>query len=84
MFSIPFYFVLLAYLLYLAIFFIFSFANVYHIYSTGTFTVPAIIITAIVSFACVGILIVTLMNVATINWNTAVVFFGPGGIISFE
>ncbi len=84
MFSIPFYFILIAYFLYLAIFLIFSIANVYHIYASGTFTFPAIAVTTIVSLICVAILFVTFMNVASINWGTVIVFFGPGGILSFE
>lgn len=84
MFSIPFYFILIAYFLYLAIFFLFSIANVYHIYSTGTFTFPAIAVTSIVSAICVAILFLTFTNLVGINWSATVEFFGPGGIISFQ
>lgn len=84
MFSIPFYFVLIAYFIFLAIFFLFSAANVYHIYSTGTFTFPSIAVTTLVSALCILILFVTFTNLISVNWNTSLVFFGPSGIISFQ
>ena len=84
MFSIPFYFILVAYFIFLAIFFLFSTANVYHIYSTGTFTIPAVLVTTIVSALCVVILFGTFTNIISVNWNALVVFFGPGSIVSFQ
>lgn len=84
MFSIPLYFILVAYFIFLAIFFLFSAANVYHIYSTGTFTFPAIGVTAIVSAFCVLILFITFTNLISVNWDASLVFFGPSGIISFQ
>ncbi len=85
MFSFPFYFILIAYFLYLAIFLIFSAANVYHIYSTGTFTMPAIIVTSITSILCILILALTFTNLIGINWDTLIVFLGPSGdLITFE
>lgn len=84
MFSIPFYFILVAYFIFLGIFFLFSAANVYHIYSTGTFTLPAITITSIVSALCILILFATFTNIISVNWSAVVVFFGPGGIVSFQ
>ncbi len=84
MFSIPFYFILIAYFIYLAIFFIFSSVNVYHIYSTGTFTIPAMIVTSVVSILCVLILFATFTSLMAVNWDAVMVFFGPAGFITFE
>jgi len=84
MLSFPFFFILIAYFIFLVVFFIFSGANVYHIYSTGTFTLPALAVTAIVSFACVSILALTFSNLIGLDWNTTIVLFSDIGIISFQ
>lgn len=84
MFSIPLYFILVLYFIFLAIFLIFSAANVYHVYSTGTFTLPSLTITTLVSAFCVFILFVTFTNLIGVNWNAEALFFGPAGVISFQ
>ncbi|MDQ5931400.1 MAG: hypothetical protein QG607_101 [Patescibacteria group bacterium] len=84
MFSIPLYFILVLYFIFLAIFFVFSAANVYHVYSTGTFTIPSLTITTLVSAFCVFVLFITFTNLIAINWSTSILFFGPAGVISFQ
>ncbi|MCX6781364.1 MAG: hypothetical protein NT003_04625 [Candidatus Magasanikbacteria bacterium] len=82
--NFPFYYILFAYLIFLAIFFIFSFANISHLYATGTFTLPAFAVTSIVSIWCVLILGATLVSLANVNWNTTVVLLGPAGFVTFQ
>lgn len=82
--SIPFVILLVLYAIFLLIFFIFSAANVYHLYHTGTFTFPAIVVTIITALWCVLVLLATIPVIMSVDWNAAVVFFGPGGAITFE
>lgn len=84
MLTFPFFFILIAYVIFLIIFFIFSGANVYHIYSTGTFTLPALAVTTLVSFVCVSILALTYVNLIGLDWNISVVLFSDLGFISFQ
>ncbi len=84
MISIPLWAFLTAYLVFLLIFLLFSFANVYHIYSTGTFTFAAGVITVLVSAWCLVILAATYTAIVAINWNVNAVFFGPGGLLIFQ
>ena len=84
MFSFPFAALLVAYAIFIVIFLIFSAANVYHIYHTGTFTIVAAAVTIIVSVWSLLVLVATIPVIMGIDWGTAVVLFGPGGTISFE
>lgn len=84
MIIIPLYILLVGYLIFLAIFFIFSLANVYHIYSTGTFTFTSLSVTLLVAIWCLGVLGITFLSLMDINWTMNIVFLGPGGLISFQ
>lgn len=84
MISIPLYVFAIVYLLFLLIFLLFSFANVYHIVSTATFTFPVMVITAFTCAWCIGILILTAWGVSEAQWSASMIFLGPGGLIAFE
>lgn len=84
MFSIPFFALLIAYLIFLAVFVIFSVANVYHLYHTGTFTFAAVAVTMITSVWVLLVLAATIPVIMSIDWNTTIVFLGNGGFVTFE
>ena len=84
MFSIPLYIFLAAFLIYFVFFLLFSAANVYHIYSTATFTMPALVITLWVSLWCIVIVAATFVAVSGVDWQSSIVFLGSNGIISFQ
>lgn len=84
MFSIPLFILLALYLIFLVIFFLFSFANVYHIYSTGTFTLPVFFITFLVGIWCLLILLATYYYTNSVDWQLHLTFFGPGGMVAIE
>lgn len=84
MFIIPLYVALIAYAIFLAVFFIFSLANVYHVYSTGTFTFTSVTITLLVTLWCLAVLGITFFTLIDVNWSTNIVLFGPYSLISFQ
>lgn len=84
MITIPLYFFLGVYLLYLLFFLLFSLANVYHLITTGTFTTPAFIITALTSAWCITILAYTYYVLSTVNWFSNLILFSPGGTVLFQ
>ena len=84
MITLPLYFFLAIFLLYFLFFIFFSAANVYHIYSTATFTVPALFVTGGVVLWCLFVLSATFLAVNETNWQTSLVLLGPAGIISFQ
>lgn len=83
MFSVPLSYFLIAYLIFLLIFVIFSVANVYHIYSTGTFTAAAALITTIVIVWCLLVLIATYLGLLNVDWQSSATFFGSNGLLNF-
>lgn len=84
MFSIPFFALLVAYLIFLAVFVIFSIANVYHLYHTGTFTFAAVTVTILTTVWVLLVLGATIPVIMSVDWNTSVVFMGNGGFVTFE
>lgn len=84
MFAIPLYVFAIVYVLFLLIFLLFSFANVYHIVSTATFTFPVVLTTTFTVLWCIGILVLTFWGISEANWSASMVFLGPGGIVAFE
>ena len=84
MITIPVFVFLIAYLLYLFIFLLFSLANVYHIVSTGTFTGVAFVVTAIPTAGCIAVLVTTYYMLVDINWYSNLILLGPGGFVLFQ
>lgn len=84
MFSVSLAYFLTAYLIFLVIFAIFSAANVYHIYSTGTFTAAAALVTTIVIVWCLLVLVATYLGLLGVNWQSATTFFGSGSLLNFN
>lgn len=84
MFSFPLWAFLVVYAIFLVVFLIFSFANAYHLYATGTFTTAAFFVTLLVSAWCLIILATTYNATAAIDWNESAIFFGPGGTLVFQ
>lgn len=84
MLSIPLFIFLAIYCIYLLFFLLFSAANVYHIYSTATFTAPAVLITVGVSLWCMMILAATFIAITGVDWQTTLVLLGNQGLITIQ
>lgn len=69
MIEIPLYFFLVAYGIFLLIFFAFAAINLYHVYTTGTFTGAMLLISTFLAVMTAVTLIVTGFFIAQTDWS---------------
>ncbi len=84
MFALPYMVILAVYALFLIFFLLVSYANAYHLYSTGTFTRPALLVTSIMCVWCFVIIGLSVIQLARVDLGARFVFFGPAGVVSIE
>ena len=83
MLTIPLYFFLFAYLIFLAIFAVFSIINFYHILATASFTLASFILSFFVFALTALTFYFTWQLTADVNWQTPVTLFNGGWLTSF-
>jgi hypothetical protein len=80
MVTIPLYTLLFAYLLFLAIFFVFSMINFYHIIVTASFTFASFVVTFIIFTLTVLTFYFTWQLLMEIDWQAPIIVFNSGWI----
>ena len=80
MLTVPLYFFLFAYLIFLAIFAVFSILNFYHVLETASFTLVSFITTFFVFSLTILTLYFTQQLLIEIDWQTPVVLFNSSWI----
>lgn len=78
MIAFPLYILLFIYLVFLCIFIIFSTINLYHIFSTGTFTLASFTVTLVISLLAITTLYITWQQASTIDWSQSFILFEGG------
>lgn len=83
MLTIPLYFFLFAYLIFLAIFAAFSIVNFYHILATASFTLASFILSFFVFALTTLTLYFTWQLTIDVNWQTPVTLFNSSWLTNF-
>ncbi|MBP9731968.1 MAG: hypothetical protein KBD29_00715 [Candidatus Magasanikbacteria bacterium] len=78
MIAFPLYIFLFIYLAFLCVFIIFSTINLYHIFSTGTFTLASFTVTLVIALLAIATLYITWQQVSTVNWSQSFILFDGG------
>ncbi|MBI5222460.1 MAG: hypothetical protein HY980_03115 [Candidatus Magasanikbacteria bacterium] len=80
MLTIPLYFFLFAYLIFLAIFAVFSIINFYHILATASFTLASFILSFFIFALTALTFYFTWQLIIDVNWQTPVTLFNSNWI----